>query len=232
MLPCYQVLDEIGVDIASQLSSAPKGWISSKKVENVVPARSGSTDVEDLEKSPTADPNLLKRRFADEWALATRNMTYEGMLFRFLRKSAVTFHPLIRYFNTFENSIAELNKVSSLGKRPASEVAVLMVDILIERSKSLRVSAVRRGGELVTREERKRMVKEPAWRGHGVVGDYDAELSVKRPGGDAELSALERMTLASANAKLKEELATVTEYAKKCKAIAKEAQDAYNALGK
>ncbi|KAF9620551.1 hypothetical protein IFM89_013216 [Coptis chinensis] len=45
-----QVLDEIGVDIASQLSSAPKGRISSKKVENVVPARSGSTDVEDLEK--------------------------------------------------------------------------------------------------------------------------------------------------------------------------------------
>ncbi|KAF9621632.1 hypothetical protein IFM89_024956 [Coptis chinensis] len=45
-----QVPDEIGVDIASQLSSAPKGRISSKKVENVVPARSGSTDVEDLEK--------------------------------------------------------------------------------------------------------------------------------------------------------------------------------------
>ncbi|KAF9621629.1 hypothetical protein IFM89_024953 [Coptis chinensis] len=45
-----QVLDEIGVDIASQLSSAPKGRISSKKVENVVPARSNSTDVEDLEK--------------------------------------------------------------------------------------------------------------------------------------------------------------------------------------
>ncbi|KAF9586983.1 hypothetical protein IFM89_039855 [Coptis chinensis] len=34
-----QVLNEIGVDIASQLSSAPKGRISSKKVENVVPAR-------------------------------------------------------------------------------------------------------------------------------------------------------------------------------------------------
>ncbi|KAF9586980.1 hypothetical protein IFM89_039852 [Coptis chinensis] len=46
----YLLLDEIGVDIASQLSSAPKGRISSKKVENVVPARSGSTDVEDLEK--------------------------------------------------------------------------------------------------------------------------------------------------------------------------------------
>ncbi|KAF9586978.1 hypothetical protein IFM89_039850 [Coptis chinensis] len=45
-----QVLDEIGVDIASQLSSAPKGRISSKKVENVVLARPGSTDVEDLEK--------------------------------------------------------------------------------------------------------------------------------------------------------------------------------------
>ncbi|KAF9586981.1 hypothetical protein IFM89_039853 [Coptis chinensis] len=38
---CLSVLDEIGVDIASQLSSAPKGRISSKKVENVVPARGG-----------------------------------------------------------------------------------------------------------------------------------------------------------------------------------------------
>ncbi|KAF9621627.1 hypothetical protein IFM89_024951 [Coptis chinensis] len=34
-----QVLDEIRADIASQLSSAPKGRISSKIVENVVPAR-------------------------------------------------------------------------------------------------------------------------------------------------------------------------------------------------
>ncbi|KAI3830953.1 hypothetical protein MKX03_010251 [Papaver bracteatum] len=32
-----EVLDEIGVDIASQLSSAPKGRIASKKVENAVP---------------------------------------------------------------------------------------------------------------------------------------------------------------------------------------------------
>ncbi|KAF9621630.1 hypothetical protein IFM89_024954 [Coptis chinensis] len=50
MVAMNKVLDEIGVDIASQLSSAPKGRISSKKVENVVLARPGSTDVEDLEK--------------------------------------------------------------------------------------------------------------------------------------------------------------------------------------
>ncbi|KAF9586963.1 hypothetical protein IFM89_039835 [Coptis chinensis] len=37
-------------ELTNQLSSAPKGRISSKKVENVVPARSSSTDVEDLEK--------------------------------------------------------------------------------------------------------------------------------------------------------------------------------------
>ncbi|KAF9620539.1 hypothetical protein IFM89_013204 [Coptis chinensis] len=41
------VPDEIGVDIASQLL---KVGSHPKKVENVVPARSGSTDVEDLEK--------------------------------------------------------------------------------------------------------------------------------------------------------------------------------------
>ncbi|GFP84197.1 vacuolar protein sorting-associated protein 2 homolog 2 [Phtheirospermum japonicum] len=47
-----QVLDEIGVDIASQLSSAPKGRIASKKVENVAApsAAAASNDVEDLEK--------------------------------------------------------------------------------------------------------------------------------------------------------------------------------------
>ncbi|KAL1567518.1 hypothetical protein AAHA92_02989 [Salvia divinorum] len=45
-----QVLDEIGVDIVSQLSSAPKGRIASKKVENAAPSASVSTDVEDLEK--------------------------------------------------------------------------------------------------------------------------------------------------------------------------------------
>ncbi|GER48926.1 charged multivesicular body protein 2b [Striga asiatica] len=46
-----QVLDEIGVDIASQLSSAPKGRIASKKVENAAPSAANvSTDVEELEK--------------------------------------------------------------------------------------------------------------------------------------------------------------------------------------
>ncbi|KAK9937046.1 hypothetical protein M0R45_013863 [Rubus argutus] len=52
------VLDEIGVDIASQLSSAPKGKIGSRNGENVatrnaanvVPKSSESPDVEDLEK--------------------------------------------------------------------------------------------------------------------------------------------------------------------------------------
>lgn len=40
-----QVLDEIGVDIASQLSSAPKGRIAGKNVQS-----SESSDVEELEK--------------------------------------------------------------------------------------------------------------------------------------------------------------------------------------
>ncbi|KAF9616402.1 hypothetical protein IFM89_029656 [Coptis chinensis] len=44
------------------------------------------------------------------------------MLFMFLRRSAVTFHPLIRYFSTFENSIAELNKEmeSVFGEPPSN----------------------------------------------------------------------------------------------------------------
>ncbi|KAI3862184.1 hypothetical protein MKX03_015055 [Papaver bracteatum] len=45
-----EVLDEIGVDIASQLSSAPKGRIASKKVENAVPIQ-GSLDLKELERN-------------------------------------------------------------------------------------------------------------------------------------------------------------------------------------
>jgi charged multivesicular body protein 2B len=40
-----QVLDEIGVDIASQLSAAPKGSIKSKNAENV-----SSSDIDEIEK--------------------------------------------------------------------------------------------------------------------------------------------------------------------------------------
>ncbi|MED6126192.1 hypothetical protein PIB30_075976 [Stylosanthes scabra] len=40
-----QVLDEIGVDVASQLSAAPKGRIQTKNTENV-----SSSRVDDLEK--------------------------------------------------------------------------------------------------------------------------------------------------------------------------------------
>ncbi|KAF9605697.1 hypothetical protein IFM89_018040 [Coptis chinensis] len=40
-----QVLDEIGVDVASQLSAAPKGRIAGKKTEDV-----GSSGVDELEK--------------------------------------------------------------------------------------------------------------------------------------------------------------------------------------
>nr|XP_023875164.1 vacuolar protein sorting-associated protein 2 homolog 2-like [Quercus suber] len=45
-----QVLDEIGVGIASQLSSAPKGRIASRNVENVATRPPESLDVENLEK--------------------------------------------------------------------------------------------------------------------------------------------------------------------------------------
>ncbi|KAG9143551.1 hypothetical protein Leryth_015976 [Lithospermum erythrorhizon] len=48
-----QVLDEIGVDVASQLSTAPKGKISGKNTENV-----GSSDVDELEKRLAALRNL------------------------------------------------------------------------------------------------------------------------------------------------------------------------------
>ncbi|KAI3883295.1 hypothetical protein MKX03_003439 [Papaver bracteatum] len=40
----------IGVDISSQLFSAPKGRIASKKVENVVPIQ-GSLDLKELERN-------------------------------------------------------------------------------------------------------------------------------------------------------------------------------------
>ncbi|KAL9168871.1 hypothetical protein ABFS82_04G043000 [Erythranthe guttata] len=40
-----QVLDEIGVDVVSQLSSAPKGKIAGKKAQDV-----GSSSTDDLEK--------------------------------------------------------------------------------------------------------------------------------------------------------------------------------------
>ncbi|KAI3840650.1 hypothetical protein MKX03_004662 [Papaver bracteatum] len=42
--------NQIGMDIASQLSSAPKGRIASKKVENVVPIQ-GSLDLKELERN-------------------------------------------------------------------------------------------------------------------------------------------------------------------------------------
>ncbi|TYI99677.1 hypothetical protein E1A91_A13G033600v1 [Gossypium mustelinum] len=46
-----QVLNEIGVDIASQLSSAPKGRIASKNAAPLVDVKSKpTTDVDDLEK--------------------------------------------------------------------------------------------------------------------------------------------------------------------------------------
>lgn len=37
----------------------------------------------DVRLPPTADPDLLKRRIAEEWAPATRNMTYEVIMFIF-----------------------------------------------------------------------------------------------------------------------------------------------------
>ncbi|KHG16451.1 Vacuolar sorting-associated protein 2 -like protein [Gossypium arboreum] len=46
-----QVLDEIGVDIASQLSSTPKGQIASKNAAPLVNVKSEpTTDVDDLKK--------------------------------------------------------------------------------------------------------------------------------------------------------------------------------------
>ncbi|CAA6673271.1 unnamed protein product [Spirodela intermedia] len=44
-----QVLDEIGIDISSQLSSAPKGRIAAKKIDDA-----GSSEVDELEKRLTA----------------------------------------------------------------------------------------------------------------------------------------------------------------------------------
>ncbi|KAF9598214.1 hypothetical protein IFM89_025911 [Coptis chinensis] len=103
--------------------------------------------------------------------------------------------PAMMHYSSEPHAKNEINEASSLGKCPASEVVVLMVDILIERSKSLRVSAVRRGGELVTREERKRMVKERSDAGASSSGKRPASevefvRSSKRPGGDTELSGI------------------------------------------
>lgn len=43
----------------------------------------------DVRLPPTADSDMLKRRIAEEWAPAIRNMTYEVIMFIFIYSNQV-----------------------------------------------------------------------------------------------------------------------------------------------